>query len=123
MPTDATNPDHDIPATNTVSPSQLIRVADQIEATHTAPSVAPDTALTPPTGGGGGPWPELPGYDVVGEIARGGMGAVLRVRDRALGRDLAVKVLLDRSGAHPETERRFRFEAAVTARLQHPGIV
>ena len=40
--------------------------------------------------------PDAPGrYQLFGEIARGGMGAVLRGRDPDLGRDLAVKVLLE----------------------------
>src|SRR4051794_7898162 len=45
-------------------------------------------------------------YQLHGEIARGGMGAVLRGRDVDLGRDLAVKVLLDRYVGRPEMERR-----------------
>ncbi len=41
-------------------------------------------------------------YQLSGEIARGGMGAVLRGRDRDLGRDLAVKVLLESHEDKPE---------------------
>src|SRR5438309_23179 len=59
-------------------------------------------------------------YAVVGEHARGGLGRVLQVRDRRLGRIVAVKELLDEGG---ETERRFVREARLTARLQHPAIV
>src|SRR5688572_3043796 len=46
-------------------------------------------------------------YEVVGAVARGGMGAVLRGRDPVLGRDLAVKVLLERHRANPLMVRRF----------------
>ena len=43
-----------------------------------------------------------PGYQLFGEIARGGMGAVLKGRDADLGRDLAVKVLLEQHRDKPE---------------------
>jgi serine/threonine-protein kinase len=62
-------------------------------------------------------------YQLFGEIARGGMGAVLRGRDVDLGRDLAVKVLLARHAGHPDVARRFLEEAQVGAQLQHPGVV
>lgn len=62
-------------------------------------------------------------YQLSGELARGGMGAVLRGRDVDLGRDLAVKVLLDKHAGRPGVVRRFLEEAQVGAQLQHPGIV
>ncbi|MBX3468348.1 MAG: serine/threonine protein kinase, partial [Planctomycetes bacterium] len=55
------------------------------------------------------------------ELGRGGMGVVLRVRDHRLGREAALKVLLD-APADPDAPRRFRREAEVTARLDHPAI-
>ncbi len=61
-------------------------------------------------------------YEIEGEIARGGMGAVLRARDPDLNRLLAVKVLRADYRGHPELERRFREEAQITGQLQHPGI-
>jgi len=62
-------------------------------------------------------------YQLFGEIARGGMGAVLKGRDRDLGRDLAVKVLLESHQEKPELVRRFVEEAQIGGQLQHPGIV
>src|SRR5262249_10295177 len=62
-------------------------------------------------------------YQLSGEIARGGMGAVLRGRDVDLGRDLAVKVLLEKHADRPEVARRFLEEAQGGAQLQHPGVV
>ena len=62
-------------------------------------------------------------YQIFGEIARGGMGAILKGRDRDLGRDLAVKVLLEEHGDRPELVRRFIEEARIGGQLQHPGIV
>ncbi len=61
--------------------------------------------------------PEFPGFAVLGEIARGGMGCVYSARDLTLGREVAVKTLLP--GADPD---RFEAEARVTARLPHPNI-
>ncbi len=60
---------------------------------------------------------------LLGEIARGGMGAVLKGRDNDLGRDLAVKVLLERHGDKPDLVRRFVEEAQIAGQLQHPGVV
>ena len=51
------------------------------------------------------------------------MGAVLKGRDRDLGRDLAVKVLLEEHRDRPELVRRFVEEARIGGQLQHPGIV
>ena len=62
-------------------------------------------------------------YQLFGEIARGGMGAVLKGRDPDLGRDLAVKVLLESHQEKPELVRRFVEEAQIGGQLQHPGIV
>jgi serine/threonine-protein kinase len=71
------------------------------------------------------PSPEQTGnrYQLQGEIARGGMGAVLRGRDVDLGRDLAVKVLLEKHVHRPEVARRFIEEAQIGGQLQHPGVV
>ena len=62
-------------------------------------------------------------YQLQGEIARGGMGAILRGRDKDLGRDLAVKVLLDEHKQKPAVIQRFVEEAQIGGQLQHPGIV
>jgi WD40 repeat protein len=59
-------------------------------------------------------------YEVVGELAAGGMGRILRAWDRRHDRPVAIKVLL-RAGA--DAARRFAREARLTARLQHPSIV
>jgi serine/threonine-protein kinase len=59
---------------------------------------------------------------LLGEIARGGMGAVLKGRDTDLGRDVAVKVLLEGHRGKPDLARRFLEEAQIAGQLQHPGI-
>jgi serine/threonine-protein kinase len=60
---------------------------------------------------------------LLGEIARGGMGVVLKGRDPDLGRDLAVKVLLESHKETPDLVRRFVEEAQIGGQLQHPGVV
>jgi serine/threonine protein kinase/Tfp pilus assembly protein PilF len=62
-------------------------------------------------------------YQVLGEIARGGMGVVLRARDPELARDVAVKVLRESLAGDASTLRRFVEEARIVGQLQHPGIV
>lgn len=79
-------------------------------------------AVTPEKDGSSPLHPESQRYVVGNEIARGGMGAVLKGRDRRLGRDLAIKVLLaDRQD--DENSHRFTEEAQIGGQLQHPGIV
>ena len=64
-----------------------------------------------------GDLPSLPGYRVLHEIARGGMGRVLAAVDLTLERDVALKILLP--GANAD---RFVRESKITAQLPHPGI-
>jgi tetratricopeptide (TPR) repeat protein len=63
-----------------------------------------------------------PGYELREEIGRGGMGAVYRALDVALGRDVAVKLLSDRFAPGSPLAQRFLSEARITGQLQHPGI-
>ncbi len=69
-------------------------------------------------------------YEIKGEIARGGMGAILEVFDGDLRRKLAMKVVRPREGAPDDAAGvdkvvlcRFLEEAQVTAQLSHPGVV
>ena len=63
-----------------------------------------------------------PGYEIQKELARGGMGVVYAAADAAFGRAVAVKVLLPGWQASSAAVSRFRTEARITGRLQHPGI-
>ena len=62
-------------------------------------------------------------YQLLGEIARGGMGVILKGHDTDLGRDIAVKVLDGELAKKPAVVQRFVEEAQIGGQLQHPGIV
>ena len=62
-------------------------------------------------------------FDVQKEIAHGGMGAVLLARDKALEREVAVKVIRPQVADSEEHRVRFLDEAQITAQLEHPNIV
>lgn len=59
-------------------------------------------------------------FEIIRELARGGMGVVYLARDKQLGRNVAVKILDSRD---PALAKRFRAEAEATARFTHENIV
>ena len=69
------------------------------------------------------PPPEVVGYEILGELGRGGMGVVYRARHLGLNRLVALKMILAGGHAGADQVARFRAEAEAIARLQHPNIV
>jgi tetratricopeptide (TPR) repeat protein/tRNA A-37 threonylcarbamoyl transferase component Bud32 len=69
------------------------------------------------------PPPELPDYEILEEIGRGGMGRVYRARHKKLNRMVALKMLHAVYQDFPQALARFRTEAEAIARLQHANIV
>ncbi len=62
-------------------------------------------------------------YEILGEIGRGGMGVVLKARDKRLDRVVALKRLPETLRDHPKAIQLFLREAQSAARLNHPNIV
>ena len=63
------------------------------------------------------PTPSIAGYEMLGELGRGGMGMVFKARQTSLDRVVAIKLLTAGS------RQRFRTEAETIARVKHPNIV
>lgn len=105
-------------------PNDPIRTAPHVSFPSTCPAVTTDATTdlssAPETEATGG-FPAVPGFEVLREIAHGGMGLVLAARDLTLDREVAVKVLLPgRNSA--DAVARFLTESKVTAKLPHPGV-
>ena len=103
-----------------------------------SPPSVPGDAVTPPPPLGfsdsptlapAGPAPAagatvaVPGYDILRELGRGGMGVVYQARQVRLNRPCALKMILAGAHASPEAAARLLAEAKAVAKLQHPNIV
>jgi tRNA A-37 threonylcarbamoyl transferase component Bud32 len=114
---------------------RMAELADGMHETATLDLVAPDPAdagqkslptldsLAAPDAPLPSYWPKIPGYEIVGELGRGGMGVVYKARQTELGRIVALKMILSGVHAHEAEVERFRTEGRAIARLQHPNIV
>src|SRR5579872_5219329 len=77
------------------------------------------SVMTSPTPIGG----SIPGYEIIEELGRGGMGIVYKARQVSLNRLVALKVVIGGSFAGPVEKARFQMEAEAVARLHHKNIV
>jgi Flp pilus assembly protein TadD len=67
--------------------------------------------------------PTIPGYEILQELGRGGMGVFYKARHFRLNRIVALKMILAADFASAETRERFQREAEAVARLQHANVV
>src|SRR5262249_45174788 len=89
-----------------------------------APAISQDTTV----GYAGGLSPSSPTarigrYEILSEIARGGMGVVYKAIDRQLDRTVALKLIKSGELADTDQIQRFQLEAKRAAQVDHPGIV
>jgi serine/threonine protein kinase/WD40 repeat protein len=67
--------------------------------------------------------PEVPGFELLAELGRGGMGVVYKARHKRLNRLVALKMILAGTSVDTRTVQRFLFEGEVLARIKHPQVV
>jgi eukaryotic-like serine/threonine-protein kinase len=91
------------------------------------PAAAPEMPPEAPAGETPAPqpanFPALPGYEILGELGRGGMGVVFKARHRRMDRLVAIKVLPGDLVQDAAAVSRFEREVKAAARLKHPNIV
>src|SRR5437879_7700115 len=108
-------PTQSLPAREVVSDPQTLPPDSS-----STPSIAPDAQPARQNAGLALPFGD---YELLGEIARGGMGIVYRARERQSGRLVALKMMLADSALDATYVQRFALEARATGELSHPGIV
>jgi WD40 repeat protein len=106
----------DTPPDSFLTVLQQVHSAAATPAEGLAPGPAPDPAADPAA-------PPVPGYTLLRELGRGGMGVVYEAVHGVMGRRVAVKLLHPEFLRHPAAVARFRQEVRAASRLSHPNLV
>lgn len=124
-------PDLDAGARQDAVPPTIAERPPDPDATIAATDATRAAPANPDRKGTSGPGAErdaaqgvsFPGYQVLGELSRGGQGVVYRALQEGTNREVAIKVLLEGVHASPATRARFEREVQLAARLRHPNII
>src|SRR5262249_28122487 len=88
-----------------------------------AMSELPATGELPAPVGLQGEWPTIPGYTILAELGRGGMGVVFKARQVDFNRLVALKLIRDGALAGPQERARFRIATEATALGRHANVL
>ena len=124
-------PQQECPHCKTITKAGSPSAKDAVPDTLLAPSApAPSPESTASLVGTGqprepaaAPRASIPGYEILGELGRGGMGVVYKARHVGLNRVVALKMILSAEHAGKEAVARFKAEAEAVAQLRHPNII
>jgi formylglycine-generating enzyme required for sulfatase activity/tRNA A-37 threonylcarbamoyl transferase component Bud32 len=111
------------------APEDFLRRLQQLAAQRTWAGAPPEDFQETLRTDGAGPvgasskQPVIAGYEILGELGRGGMGVVYKARQRKANRLIALKMILGSRHASLQDKVRFQIEVEAVARLQHPNIV
>lgn len=103
--------------------SRLERRSDTLVCSRCGPATGHGSTVLQTTAVGAPPLPAVPGFEVQGELGRGGMGIVYRARQSSLDREVALKVLPPALAGTEHLLKRFRNEARVAANLVNAHVL
>jgi serine/threonine-protein kinase len=102
---------------------RLPQYADVIVTAFSSTSVFENRPVVPPDAAPTKSLPTIPGYEIIEELGRGGMGVVYKARQLSVNRLVALKMILGRQHVSLRARVRFQIEGEAVARLAHPHIV